>query len=190
MEQAKQQLREETLKKRISVHNLMRERAGPAVRDHFLSQIKPKPGTVVAGYWPLSGEIDCIPLLTALHEQNIQTALPVVAEHAAPLLFRAWTPQTSLIEGYAGTRHPPVDAAELTPDILIVPLVAFDRAGYRLGYGGGFYDRTLSHLRVQKKLLAVGLAYAAQQVSIVPHDGRDEKLDWVITEEGAIACNQ
>lgn len=188
IEQAKKQLREDVLKKRVGAHRMLRERASLSVRDHFLSHIKPGPDACIAGYWPLSGELDPIPLLTVLHENNCRIALPAVGGHTDPLLFRNWHPRMELVEGYSGTKQPPAAAGEIVPDVLIVPLIAFDRAGYRLGYGGGFYDRTLHHLRASKKILAVGLAYAVQQVPIVPHEGRDEKLDWVITEEGAIHC--
>jgi 5-formyltetrahydrofolate cyclo-ligase len=185
---AKETLREEILKKRVATHHMSRERASMAIRDLFFSTIPLQPQSVVAGYWPLTGEVDTTPLLHQLHDKGHSVCLPVVTDHKAPLIFRTWTPDTTLSEGYAGTRVPGADAAILNPDFIIVPLVAFDRAGYRLGYGGGFYDRTLNAMRLTRPVTAIGIAYAVQQVPLVPHDGSDAKLDWVITEESAIQC--
>jgi 5-formyltetrahydrofolate cyclo-ligase len=189
LELAKKSLREEVLKKRSAVHSMSRERAANTIRDLFLQALPLRPGSIVAGYWPLPGEVDSTPLLNALAEKKFEICLPVVTEHESPLIFRKWTVGMNLGEGYAGTRIPPAESPILNPDILVVPLVAFDRAGYRLGYGGGFYDRTLNAMRAQRQIMAVGLAYAAQQVPLVPHEGTDEKLDWVVTEELAIGCN-
>ncbi len=189
IEQIKQQMREDVLKKRQQAHHILRARAAQDIIGHFMSSISPAPGISVAGYWPLSGELDDTALLQHLCEKDFLCCLPVVVQKGEVLAFRRWQPGMKLEEGYSGTRHPPQSSPETVPDILLVPLIAFDRAGYRLGYGGGFYDRTLHHLRTHKQIIAVGVAYAAQQVPIVPHEGRDERLDWVITEEGAIRCS-
>lgn len=189
LEKTKAALRDEVTKKRVAVHHMARERVSIAVRDLFFSTIPLQPQSVVAGYWPLTGEVDTVPLLYQLFDKGHSVALPVVTDHHAPLIFRAWSPDMNLAEGYAGTRVPPTDSPALQPDFIIVPLVAFDRAGYRLGYGGGFYDRTLNAMRRTRPITAIGIAYAVQQVPLVPHDGSDAKLDWVITEESAIQCN-
>ncbi|MCH8001431.1 MAG: 5-formyltetrahydrofolate cyclo-ligase [Proteobacteria bacterium] len=143
-------------------------------------------GCVVSAYWPIGSEVDPRPLMHRLHEDGHPIALPVVVARGRPLVFRAWRSGDPLEPAGLGTREPLADRPELTPRVLIVPLLAFDRAGYRLGYGGGFYDRTLTGLRRAGETLAVGVAYAAQEVAEVPHDGDDQPLDWLVTEAEAI----
>jgi len=113
-------------------------------------------------------------------------ALPVVVRRGLPLLFRAWRPGQTLVAGSFGVPRPDKDQPERTPRVLIVPLLAFDRAGYRLGYGGGFYDRTLAGLWAQGEALAIGVGFAVQEVPRVPRDGMDARLDWVVTEREAL----
>ncbi len=143
-------------------------------------------GCVVSAYWPIGSEFDPRPLMHRLHDDGHPIALPVVVARARPLVFRAWRSGDPLEPAGLGTREPLAERPELTPRVLIVPLLAFDRAGYRLGYGGGFYDRTLTELRRAGETLAVGVAYAAQEVAEVPHDGDDQPLDWLVTEAEAI----
>ncbi len=140
----------------------------------------------VTGYWPTRGEIDPRPLLHALARRGHTIGLPVVAGPAQPLMFRAWRPGDALIEGHYAIMTPPESAAEVRPDALLVPLLAFDRRGFRLGYGGGFYDRTLAKLRAAGHVYAVGLAFAAQQVEAVPRTARDQPLDALATERQVI----
>jgi len=141
----------------------------------------------IAGYWPMAGEVDSRPLLTTLYDIGHQTSLPMVIEPAVPLGFRQWAPDMALDRGRFGIPVPSASAAELVPDILLVPLVAFDRNGYRLGMGGGFYDRTIAALKALKPIRTIGLAYAAQAVSAVPVDAFDQPLDWIITEQEAMS---
>ncbi len=141
---------------------------------------------VVSAYWPIGSEIDPRPLMTHLHEAGHPIALPVISARGNPLVFRAWRPDDPLEQAGFGTQVPLGFQPELTPRVLIVPLLAFDRAGYRLGYGGGFYDRTLARLRESGAVLAVGVAYAAQEVARVPRDGGDQPVDWIVTEAEAI----
>jgi 5-formyltetrahydrofolate cyclo-ligase len=108
--------------------------------------------------------------------------LPVVIAKNEPLLFRLWRPGMPLEVGRFGTLHPPNDSPLLTPDLVLVPLLAFDRHGDRLGYGGGYYDRTLAALRIERSSRAVGLAYAAQELPELPHQPHDQRLDWIVTE--------
>ena len=143
-------------------------------------------GAVVSGYWPLSGEIDVRALLAYLDGRGYVCALPVVVAPDAPLIFRRWTPGVRLEAGPFDTRHPAADAPEVRPDMLLVPLLAFDAEGYRLGYGGGYFDRTLGGLRERGAPVAVGAAFAGQQVDHVPHDRYDQPLDWIVTEEKAV----
>ncbi|MBI2235834.1 MAG: 5-formyltetrahydrofolate cyclo-ligase [Magnetospirillum sp.] len=143
-------------------------------------------GAAVAGYWPMGDEIDPRPLLLALAAAGRRLALPVVAAPGQPLEFRAWSWGDDLEPGRFGTTHPLAHAAAVEPDLLLVPLLAFDRQGGRLGYGGGFYDRTLDMLRRKRHVSAIGIAFAAQEVAAIPHDGRDQRLDGVATEIGLL----
>ncbi len=137
----------------------------------------------VAGYWPMADEIDVRALMSRLFEDGGTVALPVVVAKEEPLVFRRWQPGMALEAGGFGTRHPGPEAPEMVPDILLVPLLAFDGRGYRLGWGGGFYDRTLSRLRAAGNVNAVGIAYQGQKVDSVPHSSHDEPLDRVVTDE-------
>ena len=147
-------------------------------------------GAVVAGYWPLGDEIDPRPLMAALAGRGHALALPVVAGPGEALAFRAWTPGDALEAGGHGTRHPPAGAADLVPSVVLTPLLAFDRRGLRLGYGGGYYDRTLARLRHESGVIAIGLAFAAQEVPLLPADPWDLPLDMIITECGVIAVER
>jgi 5-formyltetrahydrofolate cyclo-ligase len=124
--------------------------------------------------------------LIHLHGLGHACSLPEVAGPDKALVFRAWKPGDRLLTGRLGEPKPDSAAPELFPDVLLVPLLSFDRDGFRLGYGGGHYDRTLAALRNADGILAVGLAYAAQEVDTVPRDGHDARLDWVVTEQAAI----
>ncbi len=140
--------------------------------------------TVVSAYWPMGSELDPRPAMRELHGRGHSIGLPVVVEAERPLLFRAWSPGDALEAAGFNTQVPGAHKAELGPRVVLVPLLAFDRAGYRLGYGGGFYDRTLAKLRAEGEVLAVGLAYADQEVPEVPRDGNDQQLDRLVTEAG------
>ncbi len=140
----------------------------------------------VSGYWPLRDELDPCPILSALATRGQRLCLPVVVESGAPLVFRGWRPDVSLEPADFGTQVPGADCPVLEPEILLVPLLAFDRQGHRLGYGGGFYDRTLAGLRGRRPVLAVGLAFAAQEVDKVPVELGDQPLDRIVTEREVI----
>ena len=156
--------------------------AGAAAAGHFFAAVNPPAGCVVSGYWPMRHEFDVRPLLTAFHERGHVCALPVVTGRDRPLLFRQWRPGADLVEGSYGALIPKEDAAEVVPALLLVPMLAYDARGYRLGYGGGYYDRTLSAL---EKPIAVGCAYDAQRIDVVPVNPYDRRLDWVVTEKRA-----
>ena len=140
------------------------------------------PGAVVGGYSPIRSEIDPVPLMRKLAVPGVQLALPVIMAGDQPLKFRAWSPGDRLQRGRLGILEPSADAKEVIPDILLVPLAAFDRAGHRIGYGAGHYDRTLEQLRKLKAITAVGIAAAVQEVEAVPALSHDAALDYVLTE--------
>lgn len=166
-------------------------KAGILLRDRLLAEapfIAVRKGTVVSGFWPMGDEIDPRPALLAYAERGAVIAFPVVVAKRQPLVFRAWDPmrEEGLDSGVMGTRHPPPSAPEVRPDIVLAALLSFDDAGRRLGYGGGFYDRTLAALKASAPAgaapLAVGVAYAAQRVARVPTGPGDVLLDAVATE--------
>ena len=142
---------------------------------------------VVSGFWPIKDEIDVRPLMMELFVSGCQVALPVVQGRGKPLLFRAWRPGDPLEAGVFGTLQPPARREPLEPDALLVPLLACDEEGWRLGYGGGFYDRTLKGLRARREVTAVGVGFNAQFVPSVPHGPDDERLDWLLTDKRACA---
>ena len=164
--------------------------AGERLRDVFLAAVALPAGCpagcIVAGYLPMGSEIDPQPLMAALLARGHRLALPEVAAADAPLRFRRWEPGEALEEGPHRTRHPALGAAAADPDVLLVPLLAFDRRGGRIGQGGGYYDRTLAALRASRRVVAVGLAFAAQEVANVPHGEDDQRLDWIVSENEAI----
>jgi len=159
--------------------------AGMALAAHVLAGA-PDVGTAVAGYWPIGTEIDVRPLLRALHARGHAIGLPVTPRAGLPLTFRRWTPDTPLVPGRFGTFSPHGDGPPLIPGWLLVPLLAFDDRGRRLGYGGGYYDRTLAGL---PDATALGCAYASQRVDAVPVDAYDAPLHAVATERGILKAH-
>jgi len=145
-----------------------------------------KPDVIVSGFMPMKTEINPVPLLRKLSDAGAQLALPAIAGRGKALILRAWTFGAPLKSGQWGIREPMPEAPEVAPDIVIVPLAAFDRAGHRIGYGAGYYDMTINALRAKKKVIAIGIAFAAQEISRVPATERDARLDLVLTEREAI----
>ncbi len=171
---------------RKAAHEEWSGRAPLALASH-LFPVQPKIGQqIVSGFFPYQSEIDTRPLLGKLAGDGWTTCLPIVIANGQPLQFRRWLPGEPTIEGVWGIPRPPDMSPELDPDVLIIPMLAFDRKGYRLGYGGGFYDRTLEKLRATKKVVAIGVAYSAQEVNDVPHGNHDQPLDYVLTEREVI----
>jgi len=144
------------------------------------------PGAVVSGFMPLNSEISPLPLMRKLAEAGAGLALPVVVGRGLPLSMRVYAFGDALVKGVWGIRVPPPEAPEVAPDVLLVPLLAFDRNGNRLGYGAGYYDMTIAALRAKKRVVAVGVAFAAQEVDLVPTTPRDVRLDLVLTERETI----
>ena len=156
---------------------------GAALGGWLLREVPPPAGAVVSGFWPMGREIDIRPLLVALHERGHPIVLPETPKRGNPLIFRHWRPGDALLPERFGTSRP--DGVVLAPDFLLVPLLAFDRRGYRVGYGAGYYDRTLAALPGRFRL---GVAYAAQELDEVPNGPYDQRLDAVATERGVIFC--
>jgi len=143
-------------------------------------------GAIVSGFMPLKSEINPLPLLQRLGEIGARLALPAIAGRGKPLIMREWQFGAPLDRGQWGIREPKAEATEVDPDILLVPLLAFDRNGHRIGYGAGYYDMTIHRLRALKPVTAVGIAFAAQEVAKIPTTPRDERLDLVLTEREVI----
>jgi 5-formyltetrahydrofolate cyclo-ligase len=163
--------------------------AGAHLADHGLSFLKTTPGAVVSGFSAIRDEIDPAALLGRLHAAGFRLCLPVMEGKGLPLVFRAWSPGDAMGKVQWGIAEPLPDKPVLEPDVVLVPLLAFDATGYRLGYGGGFYDRTLARLRAIKPVVAVGVAYDELKVDAVPHQGYDQPLDWVLTPSGPLRCS-
>jgi 5-formyltetrahydrofolate cyclo-ligase len=147
------------------------------------------PGMIVSGFMPLKSEINPLPLMRKLADAGARLALPVVAGKGRPLTMRAFAFGEELASGVWGIREPKPDAPQVFPDILIVPLLAFDRRGHRIGYGAGYYDMTIAELRARKPVVAIGIAFAAQEIAEVPTTPRDARLDLVLTERETISFN-
>jgi 5-formyltetrahydrofolate cyclo-ligase len=182
---AKAELRSAVLARREALPVTARAAAAETIAARGLP-VALRAGAVVSGYSPLKSEISPVPLMRRIADAGARLALPVVAGRGNPLIMRAWAFGEALGSGVWGIREPKPEAAEVFPDILLVPLVAFDRAGYRLGYGAGYYDMTIARLRKMKSIVAVGIAFAAQEVDAVPKTLRDERLDLVLTERETI----
>ena len=189
IDELKAELRKMALTRRNAIPAAERQTAAEAIAARVFP-IPIKTGMIVSGYSPLKSEINPLPLLRKLAAAGAQLGLPVVAGRGKPLIMRSYTFGQVLDAGVWGIREPKDDALEVEPDILIVPLAAFDRKGNRIGYGAGYYDMTINRLRQRKPALAVGIAYAAQEVPEVPVTPRDARLDLVLTEHEVIDCRR
>ncbi|MBX3506903.1 MAG: 5-formyltetrahydrofolate cyclo-ligase [Parvibaculum sp.] len=184
--QAKRRARETAKFRRDAAHRELGRTAAAALAGHFLNSIPLAPRSIVAGYAAMGSEADPLELLRRLEAAGHVCALPAVALRQAPLVFRRWRTGDVLVPGDHGTQEPSSDAPACRPDVVLMPLLAFDGSGRRLGYGGGYYDRTLAALRAEgTPLLAVGVAFSAQEAQDLPEDDYDERLDWVVTEKEA-----
>ena len=143
-------------------------------------------GGTVSGFLSIGDEIDVADLLRALGQRGHVLALPAMQGRGQPLLFRAYQPGDELVATTWGIREPLATATAVLPDVMLVPLLAFDRMGHRLGYGGGFYDRTLAEARMSREIIAVGVAFDEQRLDAVPHLDYDEPLDWLLTPSGPL----
>ncbi|NNF80762.1 MAG: 5-formyltetrahydrofolate cyclo-ligase [Rhizobiales bacterium] len=183
---AKAEARKSAAKVRAAAHKELGGLAGEALAQTGLEFLAHTGPAVVSGFYPYKSEIDLLGLLRRLSGEGRTTCLPIVLKAGQPLLFKAWAPGEATEPGAWDIPIPVASAQTVEPDIMLVPLLSFDRAGYRLGYGGGFYDRTIEMFRGNKQLTAVGVAYAAQEVEEVVRGKHDQPLDWVLTETGPI----
>jgi 5-formyltetrahydrofolate cyclo-ligase len=181
----KSRLRTEAIARRDALPADQRQAAAEAIAARPFP-LPVRTGTIVSGFMPLKSEISPLPLLRKLTAQGARLALPAIAGRGHPLAMREWSWGDPLAAGVWGIREPLPQARAVDPDIVLAPLLAFDRAGHRLGYGGGYYDLTIAQLRGRKTIVAVGVAFAAQEVFTVPVTPRDAPLDLVLTERGVI----
>ncbi|SDH06327.1 5-formyltetrahydrofolate cyclo-ligase [Pelagibacterium luteolum] len=182
LEEQKARLREEAFARRTGVPQADRQDASKAAADHFLDGIALQKNQIVALYWPIRDEIDCKPLLTKLMDSGQPVALPVVLSEDEPLELRLWEDGQPLYPSGFGTLAPSETAPVVVPDIVVIPLLAFDKTGTRLGYGKGYYDRTLAHMGTRP--LLVGYAFSAQELDFIPRLAHDLPLDVLVTEAG------
>ncbi|BBK40123.1 hypothetical protein STVA_01430 [Allostella vacuolata] len=183
--QEKARFRALAIGRRVEAAALAPPDAAERLASHFLAAIPVSPGDrVVTGYFPIGDEIDPRPLMARLAAAGCRLCLPVTPRRGLPLTFRAWRPGDPLRPRPFGLLEPEPSAPTVEPDLLLVPLLAFDASGGRLGYGGGFYDRTLAGLRARRPVRAVGLAFEGQRSDHVPVGPTDARLDAVVTEAG------
>ena len=173
---------------RKAAHERLAEQAALALAGHVFPAQPQAGASIVSAFYPYKSEIDTRPLLGKLAADGWTTSLPIIIGPDQPLVFRRWYPGEPTIPGDMNIPRPRDEVPKVEPDVLIVPMLAFDAKGYRLGYGGGFYDRTIALLRSKKKIIAIGAAYSAQQVDEVPHGEHDQPLDYVMTEVGVLTC--
>ena len=188
LETIKRQARGAAGRARNGLHERLKDVAPLKLAEVGLGFTGLKGPLIVSGFYPFRSEISTLPLLARLAGDGFTTALPIVMGAGLPLTFRQWREGDAMGKGDWDIPIPLDTAPEVLPDVLFVPLLSFDRKGYRLGYGGGFYDRTLAKLRAIKPVTAIGTAYAGQEVDAVARGPHDAPLDWVLTEEGPIRC--
>lgn len=183
--EAKKRFRVQAMDRRRAAVGTAGEDAGEKLARNVLATGLIARDDVVSGFWSMGDEIDLLPLLNRLTARGNICVLPVMKQKNAPLIFREWKPGTEMRHASFGVQEPPETAPEHTPTVVLTPLLAFDLEGFRIGYGGGYYDRTLAALRAAGPVTAIGVAYEAQAVAEVPHDRFDQPLDWIATEIGA-----
>jgi 5-formyltetrahydrofolate cyclo-ligase len=181
----KDKLRSEAIARRDALPPEMRTAAAETIAACGFP-LRISPDMTVSGFMPLKSEINPLPLMQKLAEQGARLALPIVVGRGKPLVMRQWAWGEPLASGVWGIREPAPDAPEVEPDILLVPLLAFDRTGHRIGYGAGYYDMTITGLRAKRPVTAVGIAFATQEIAAVPSTPRDARLDLVLTEKEVI----
>lgn len=181
--QTKQELRLQALERRDALEIDDRLIWDEAIVERVLALPAFDSAGPVSAYWPMRSEADPRPILEALHAKGTALCLPAIV--AGAMLFRRWAPWEPIVPGGFGTLVPDPQQPQVKPAILIVPMAAFDRRGYRIGYGKGYYDKALAELG---PVTSVGIAYGAQEIAAVPDEPHDQRLDWIVTEAEAIQC--
>jgi 5-formyltetrahydrofolate cyclo-ligase len=181
---AKEEIRTEALARRATLKNSVPE-LSRRLAQVFIDAIPIPRARIVSAYFAIGDEADPAPLLELLRARGHAIALPRVTGRGKPLDFHLYEAGAKLVPGGFGLSEPAPDWPKVEPDVLAVPMLAFDGLGYRVGYGAGFYDRTLQRLRASKKVLAAGFAFSVQEFAELPHDENDQRLDWMATEKGA-----
>jgi len=188
--EVKSGIRKRVLDKRNSLSISKRKRASRDAVENFIGNIPIEKSDIIASFIPISGEIDISLLNEILHENGNKVVLPAIKEKELPLLFRLFTPEDNLVFNNKYKIYEPAESQEeCTPTIVIVPLVACDAKGNRIGFGGGFYDRTIEYLEKKREILTVGIAYDFQILSEIPTLGHDKELDCIITDKKVIVCD-
>ena len=177
-------LRQQVLAARRALTPDQVARLSTAICGHLQHHFAAPPGHSIAFYWPISNEADLRPVINAWRGRGVDISLPVVHRKAAPLSFRRWTPETPMVPDAHGIPTP-ADGVEVSPDVLVIPVNAFDAAGFRLGYGGGYYDRTLAV--ASPRPLVIGIGFELARVDSIAPQAHDVPMDWVVTENGIFA---
>ena len=177
-------LRKDALRRRTAAFERLGAVCAEPVKELGLQLIERLAGRIVSGYMPIRDELDPLPLMTALAASGRVLTLPVIETKWAPLIFRSWSLGEPLRTASFGLRVPLATAPSLEPEILLVPMTAFDSAGYRIGYGGGYYDRTLALFRANRKVTAIGIAFDEQEVPMFRHEAHDQRMDFLVTPTG------
>lgn len=191
MPHTKQHLRTIYQQKRDSLTQEQALRANHLITEHVLTFPGLKPDSTIAGYHPMRNEVHTLPILSHLHHKGHRTALPIIQHIHSPLNFHSWKPGDALVHSvlFKSVLEPSPVQPVIMPDIILVPLLAFDRNGYRLGYGSGAYDRTLAHLKeIDHPFISLGMAYSIQEANDLPHISFDQQVDYIITEKEIIHC--
>lgn len=186
---AKRELRQRQIARRKAAVAAGGAKIAAGLASHGQTLIAQWPGAVVSGFSPMHGEVDPLALMAALVRVGHPLALPAIVGRGSPLAFRSWAPGDALVPGTWGIGEPSSANPLVTPSVLLVPLLAYDRQGWRLGYGGGYYDRTLAGLRDAGTITAIGIAVEELEVDAVPHLDYDQRLDWILTPSGPLRCS-
>lgn len=180
----KQRLRRQARRIRQQIHRYAdQQQVARQLISHFLSLNLLTEETVIAGYWPCGSEVSVLPLMQEIYSRGYPIALPIVKESCNHLVFRQWQPELPLCQDYMGIPCPEDSQPILMPTVLLVPLLAFDVTGARLGQGMGFYDKIIRQLRTVQPITPIGVAYDAQKIDYVPVSAMDENMDYIITEK-------
>ncbi|MCF6200162.1 MAG: 5-formyltetrahydrofolate cyclo-ligase [Hyphomicrobiaceae bacterium] len=180
----KSQLRQQMKTQRGEIDAAGAKEAASAVIEQLKPFLASKKRWQIALYHPLHSELDALPLARFLSEQRVRLSLPVIMSRDEPMIFRPWQIDELLVSAVHKIKVPPNKGLSATPELIIVPLLAFDKNGYRLGYGGGYYDRTLAQIRGERRVIAMGLAYDFQEVNSIPVGPHDQHLDYLLTPSG------